>query len=153
MTPNQEALLREAYRRSEKRLENQQAFAVAFDGRSLLQATIVAAILAFLVTLAGAHPQGLFVGAIVFLSVSLVLALLSVYPARFYTAGSAHSELAALIDQDADELAVIKGLAENNDRYIARNDLAAAVRVTLYRLSSIFAVLGLLVATIALVRQ
>ncbi len=153
MTPNQEALLREAYRRSEKRLENQQAIAVAFDGRSLLQATIVAAVLAFVVTQMGSDRQGLFVGAILFLSVSLALAILSVYPTRFYAAGSAHSELAALIDQDADELAVIKGLAENNDLYIERNDLAASVRVTLYRLSTIFAVLGLPLAIIALLRS
>lgn len=152
MTPNQAALLREAYRRSERRLENQQTFAVAFDGRSLLQATIIAAILAFLVARDTDHVFGLFTGAIVFLAISLVLALLSVYPTRFYTAGSAHGELAALIDQDADELAVIKGLAENNDRYIERNDLAASVRVTLYRLSTIFAVLGLPLATIALIR-
>lgn len=151
MTPDQAAVLREAYRRSEKRLENQQALAIAFDARSLLHAAVTVALLAYAVTNVNVGAAGFFFkGASLFLTASVILAAISAAPTRLYTAGSAHSELSALIDQGAPELGVITGLAENNDRYIARNDFAANIRVSVYRLSSLFLVLGLMLSLIGL---
>lgn len=151
MTNDQEALLREAYRRSEKRLENQQALAIAFDTRALLHGAITVAVLAYIVAniKEGAGSE-LFKGAALFLTVSAILAALSAAPAQLYTAGSAHKELSGLIDSGAPELAVIKGLAENNDRYIARNDFSANLRGSVYRLSILFLVVGLVLSLIGL---
>lgn len=145
MTGDQAAVLREAYRRSEKRLENQQALAIAFDSRSLLHAAVTVAILAYVVSNLDIEPGGeFFKGAALFLTASVVCAAISAAPTRLYTSGSAHSELSALIDEGAPELAVIKGLAVNNDRYIVRNDFTANLRASVYRISMMFLLLGLL---------
>jgi hypothetical protein len=151
MTDDQAAILREAYRRSEKRLENQQALAIAFDARSLLHAAVTVAILAYVVSNIDVGVAGdFFKGAAIFLTVSVICAAASAAPTRLYTAGSAHAELSALIDAGAPELAVIKGLAENNDRYIVRNDFAANLRVSIYRISTIFLVIGLMLSLVGL---
>ena len=144
MTDDQAALLREAYRRSEKRLENQQALAIAFDSRSLLHAAVTVALLAYVVAnIDVGSAGGFFKGASLFLTVSVICAALSAIPTRLYTAGSSHSELSHLIDEGYPELSVIKGLAENNDRYILRNDFSANLRVSIFRISTIFLILGL----------
>jgi hypothetical protein len=151
MTDDQAAVLREAYRRSEKRLENQQALAIAFDSRSLLHSAVTVALLAYIVSNIDDGWAGwYFKGAAIMLTVSVVLSIVSAVPTRLYTAGSEHSELSRLIADGVPELAVIKGLAENNDRYIRRNDFAANVRVSVYRVSTIFLVIGLVISLIGL---
>jgi hypothetical protein len=147
MTEDQEALLREAYRRSEKRLENQQALAIAFDTRSLLHAAVTVAVLAYVVSNINIGASGVyFKGSAWFLTASLICATISAIPTRLYTAGSSHSELSDLIDAGYDELVVIKGLAENNDKFIIRNDFTANLRASFYRISIILFVIGLMIS-------
>jgi hypothetical protein len=149
---NQIALIREAYRRSEKRLEAQLAIAIAFDQRSYVLAVVSIASAAYVMneyTLGAGWQAGL-IGASLFLTVSALLASLSALPQPMYTAGSKSEELRAVIDADQEEAAVILGLAKNNDRYIDSNDRSTNRRVAIYRLAVILFGAGLALIAISL---
>lgn len=151
-TPNQEALVREAYRRSEKRLEAQLAISIAFDQRSYVLAVVAIASAAYVMgdgTADLGWPGG-FVGAAIFFIASALLASLSALPQETFTAGSRSGELRDLIDADTDEVRVLLGLSVNNDKYIDINDRRANFRVNVYRLAVILFGCGLLIALIAL---
>jgi hypothetical protein len=151
VTENQAELIREAYRRSEKRLEAQLSVATAFDQRSYVLATVAIAAAAFVSTvLARTGLPGLVTGASLFFTGCALCAAISALPQALFTAGSRSAELARFIDEDHTAILVLYGLAANNDKYIERNDRAATVRVGVYRLAVVLFCFGLVLAAAAL---
>jgi hypothetical protein len=151
VTDNQAELIREAYRRSEKRLEAQLAVAIAFDQRSYVLATVSIASAALVSTvLVQEGSAGMLAGAAIFFTVGALLAALSALPQAMFTAGSKAAELEQFIDDDHPALLVIYGLAINNDKYIARNDFKAEVRANVFRLAVVLFCVGLVLAAVAL---
>jgi len=140
ISDDQLALIREAYRRSEKRLEEQLAISIAFDQRSYVLAVVSIASAAYVMnesTLASGWRGGL-IGAALFFTVSALLASWSALPQSMYTAGSKSRELRPSIDSDQFEATVLLGLALNNDLYIEINQRSTDVRVNIYRLAVLF---------------
>lgn len=151
-TDNQAALIREAYRRTEKRIEAQLAVAVAFDQRSYVLAAVAIASASFVLTSTRlTATAGVWTGAALFFTVSAILACISALPLALYTAGSTVAELKDLIDSDHPEISVIYGLAINNDKYIKKNDFKANIRVAIFRFAAILFCVGLAVSVVALV--
>jgi hypothetical protein len=151
ISENQAELIREAYRRSEKRLEAQLVVATAFDQRSYVLATVSIASAALVSTvLAQTGLSGLLAGAALFFAASALLAALSALPQPIFTAGSKAAELEQLINDDHPAVLVIYGLAINNDKYIDRNDFSAGLRVKVFGLAVTLFCIGLVLAAVAL---
>lgn len=146
MTPeeNQRALAREAYRRSEKRLDAQLAVALAHDQRSYVLAAVSIAAAGFMGALKPAAWPQVAVGAAMFFAASALAAALSALPIALFTAGSKAGDLKQHVDDNTSEIRVVAGLSANNDFYIGENDRKTRVTVFFYRLAVIFFCLGLI---------
>jgi hypothetical protein len=140
---NQRALVREAYRRSEKRLDAQLAAALAHDQRSYVLAAVSVAAAGFMGALAPAVWPGVAAGAAMFFAAGALFAALSALPIALYTAGSRAGDLKQHVDDNTSEVRVIAGLSANNDFYIVENDRKTRVSAFAYRLAVIFFCLGL----------
>lgn len=146
---NLDRLYQEAYRLSEKRLEAQQASAMAADTRAMAFAGICLAAAAVLGGLAkdASSPILLLIGAFL-LGVGAFLSGYSARPIDFYMPGAKFSDLQEDIDNNVDFHTVIKQMGGFADDHSEANDKELASNAKIFQWALWIAVAGIAVAVL-----
>ncbi len=146
---NLERLYHEAYRLSEKRLEVQQATALAADSRAMAFAGICLAAAAVLGGLAsGASSPVLLLTGAFFLGFAALLSGYSARPVDFYMPGARYSDLSEDITGNVDMQTVMAQLGKFADDHSDSNDKVLGHNAKLFNIALIIAVFGVALAVI-----
>ena len=122
MNDNKKELIREAYRRGERRLESQLALALAADARALSFGGLMVAAAAILgaVAVDATVSAPLFTAALV-LVIAAAIAMYSARPNGMYVPGGSLSQIRKEIDNDDDYFVALLEMAEQMEEYESEN--------------------------------
>ena len=126
-------LLMEAYRLSEKRLEVQQAFAVAADQKALMLAVAAIAAATFASNVqveSGSFNYGQ--ASSVFFAICSLLSLFSAIPQTLHSAGILFSEIKPTLEARPEFQSAITNLAENYEECFRQNEQKRKKMATIY---------------------
>ena len=138
-----------AYELSASRLNSQQTAALAADARAMSFAATMVAAAAILAGLSkdANNPIAMLIGSLV-LILAAAVAGYSARPIKFYMPGARFSDLSEDISSAASLDNVLSELGGHNDANSDENDKKLANNSKLMKLAFVFAIIGVLVATV-----